>query len=90
MRETSREDALASTRLFFHTVAERRNTTEVPTTSTMSVSQTDTPPVSSVPVETEYTESESPNVGTFLPSGPPPRPTAMAICRPQTWVQQIL
>ena len=38
LRETSREDALATTRLFFNTVAERRNRTEVPTTSTVSVS----------------------------------------------------
>ena len=37
MRETSREDALAATRLFFNTVAERRSATEVPVMSTMSV-----------------------------------------------------
>ena len=43
-RENSREDALATTRLFFHTVTERRNINEVPTTSTVSVSQIDTPP----------------------------------------------
>ena len=42
-RETSREDALATTRLFFNTVAERRNITEVLTMSTVSVSQIDTP-----------------------------------------------
>ena len=64
MRETSREDALAATRLFFNTVAERRNTTEVPATSTMSVSQTDTPPVTSVPVETEHPEPETSSVET--------------------------
>ena len=86
-RETSREDALAATRLFFNTVAERRNTTEVLATSTMSVSQTDIPPVTSVPVETEHTEPETSNVETFLPSGSPPRPTATATCRFQTWVQ---
>ena len=89
MRETSREDALAATRLFFNTVAERRNATEVPVTSTMSVSQTDTPPVTSAPVETECPEPETSNVRTFLPSGLPPRPTATATCRPRTWVQQI-
>ena len=89
MRETSREDALAATRLFFNTVAERRNTTEVPTTSTMSVSQTETPPVTSVPVETERTELETSNVGTLLPNGSPPRPTATDTCRPRMWVQQI-
>ena len=87
MRETNREDALAATRLFFNTVAERRNTPEVLVMSTMSVSQTNTPPVTSVPVETEHTEPETSNVGTFLPSGLPPRPTATATCRPWTWVQ---
>ena len=88
-RETSREDALAATRLFFNTVAERGNATEVPVTSTMSVSQTDTPPVTSASVETERLEPETSNVRTNLPSGLPPRPTATATCRPQTWVQRI-
>ena len=53
-RETSREDALAATRCFFSAVTERRSATEVPVTTTVSVSQTDTPPVTSVPVETEH------------------------------------
>ena len=65
-RETSREDALAATRLFFNTVAERRNTAEELVMSTMSVSQADTPPVTSAPVETECPESETSNVRTFL------------------------
>ena len=52
-REASREDALVATRCFFHTEPERRSATEVPVTTTMSVSQVDTPPVTSVPVETE-------------------------------------
>ena len=42
-RETSRDDALATTRLFFNTVNERRNVPEVPVTSATSVSQIDTP-----------------------------------------------
>ena len=88
-RETSREDALAATRLFFNTVAERRNIPEVPVMSTAGVSQTDTPPVPSAPVETEPAEPETPSSRTFLPSGSPPRPTATATCRPQTWVQCI-
>ena len=88
-RESSREDALATTRLFFNTVAERRNMNEVPTTTTVSVSQIDTPPVSSAPVVTEPAELETPSPRTFLPSGSPPRPTATATCRPQTWVQHI-
>ena len=86
-RENSREDALASTRLFFNAVAERRNITEVPTTSTISVSQIDTPPISSVPVETEPAESETTSSRMHLPSGLLPRPTATATCRPRTWVQ---
>ena len=88
-RETSREDALAPTRLFFSTVAEGRSATEVPITSTVSVSQTDTPPVTSAPVETERPESETSPVRTFLPSGSPPRPTATATLMPRTWVQRI-
>ena len=58
-RESSREDALATTRLFFNTVAERRSINEVLTTTTVSVSQIDTPPVSSVPVVTEPAELAS-------------------------------
>ena len=88
-RETSREDALAATRLFFNTVTERRNIPEVPVMSTAGVSQTDTPPAPSDPVETEPTEPETPSSRTYLPSGSPPRPTATATCRPQTWVQHI-
>ena len=88
-RENSREDALAVTRLFFNTIAERRNMNEVPTTTTVSVSQIDTPPVSSVPVVTEPVEPETTSTRTFLPSGSPPRPTATATCRPRTWVQCI-
>ena len=88
-RETSREDALATTRCFFNTVAERRNITEVPTTSTVSVLQVTPPPVLSTPVETEPVESETQSARTFLPSGSPPRPTATTTCRPQTWVQCV-
>ena len=89
LRETSIEDALVTTRLFFNTVAERRNITEVPTTSTVSVSQIAAPSVSSAPVETEPAELETQSARTFLPSGSPPRPTATAPCRPRTWVQRI-
>ena len=89
LRETSREDALAATRLFFNTVAKRRNIPEVPVTSTAGVSQTDTPPALSAPVETEPAEPETSSSRTFLPSGSPPRHTATATCRPQTWVQCV-
>ena len=56
-RETSREDALAATRHFFNTVNEQRNIPEVPVTTATGVSQTDTPPVSHDPIETELAES---------------------------------
>ena len=89
LRETSREDALATTRLFLNTVAERRNITKVLTMSTVSVSQIDTPPAPSVPVDTEPSEPETTSSRMYLLSGSPPRPTATATCRPQTWVQCI-
>ena len=88
-RETSREDALAATRCFFSTVTERRSATEVPVTTAMSVSQTDTSPVTSAPVEIECPEPETSPVRTFLPSGSPHRPTATATLRPRTLVQRL-
>ena len=87
-REISREDALATTRCFFDTVTER-GATEVPVTTTASVSQTDTPPVTSVPVEAEHLEPETSPVRTFLPNGSPPRLTATATLRPKTLVQRL-
>ena len=89
-RETSREDALVATRSFFYTEPERRNATEVPvttTTTTVSVSQVDTPPVTSVPVVIEQPEPLP--IRTIPYSGTPPRPTATATLRPRTWVQRI-
>ena len=88
-RETSREDTLATTRCFFSTVPRRRSATEVPVTTTTSVSQTDTPPVNSAPVETECPEPETSHVRTFLPSGSPPRPIATATLRPRTLEQRL-
>ena len=85
-REASREDALAATRHFFHTVPERRSATEVPATTTMSVLQIDTPPVTSVPVETERPELSP--VRTIPYSGMPPRPTATVTLRPRTLEQR--
>ena len=85
-RETSREDALATTRCFFSNVTERRSATEVPATTTMSVLQTDTPPVTSIPVEIEHPEPSP--VRTFPPSGTPPRPIATATLRPRTLEQR--
>ena len=87
-RETSREDALAATRHFFHNVTERRSATEVPVTTTVSVSQIDTPPITSVPVETELLEPEPSPGRIFLPSGSPPRPTATATLRPRMLLQR--
>ena len=53
------------------------------------VSQIDTPPVSHDPIETEPAEPGTTSPRTYLPNGSPPRPTATATCRPQTWVQCI-
>ena len=88
-RETSREDALPATRLFFNTVNERRNVPEVPVSSTTGVSQIDTPHVLPDPIETESTEPGTTSSQVHLPNGSPPRPTATATCRPQTWVKCI-
>ena len=88
-RETSREDAIEATRCFFSAVTERRSANDIPATTTVSVSQTDTPPVTSVPVETEHQEPETLPERTFLPSGSPPRPTATATLRPRTLEQRM-
>ena len=85
--ETSREDALATTRCFFNTVTEGRSVTDVPVTMAVSVSQTDTPPVTSVPVATECLGPETLPIRTLLPSGSPPRPTATL--RPRMREQRI-
>ena len=53
------------------------------------MSQTDTPPVTFVTVETELLEPETSPVRTFLPSGSPPRPTATATLRPRMLVQRL-
>ena len=50
-REASREDALAATRHFFPCRIKGRSAAEIPTTTTISQPQTDTPPVASVPVK---------------------------------------
>ena len=55
-RETRRDDALATTRLFFNTMNKRRNVPEVPVTSATGVSQIDTPSVPLDPIETEPAE----------------------------------
>ena len=88
-RETSREDAIATTRCFFSAVTERRSATDIPVTTTVSVTQTDTPPVTSVPVETEHQEPETLPERTFLPSGLPPRPMATATLRPRMREQRM-
>ena len=87
--ETSRGDAIATTRCFFSAATERRSATDVPVTTTMSVTQTDTPPVTSVPMETEHHEPETLPERTFLPSGSSPRPTATPTLRPRMREQRI-
>ena len=88
-RETSREDAIAATRHIFSAVTERRSATDVPVTTTVSVTQTDTPPVPSVPVETEHQEPETSPERTFFPIGLPPRPMATATLRPRMLEQRM-
>ena len=88
-REASREDVLATTRLFFNAVSERRNIPEVPVMSTTGVSQINAPPVPPDPIETKPAESGTVSPQVYLPNGSPPRPMATATCRPQTWVQHI-
>ena len=56
--------------------------------SVSQVSQTDTPPVTSVPVETECPEPETSPERIILPSGSPPRPMATATLRPRTLEQR--
>ena len=58
----------------------------MPVTTTTSVSQTDTPPVTSIPVEIERPEPSL--VRTFPPSGTPPRPIATATLMPRTLEQR--
>ena len=85
-KASSREDALATTRCFFGNNTERRSATEVPVTTTMSVSQTDTPPTTSAP-EIECPEPSP--VRTFPSSGTPPRPIATATLRPRMLEQRL-
>ena len=87
-REASREDPIASTRHFF-AIVNRQNetTTELPAESIIDVSGGNTLPpnvlvVFSPPVVTETTEGETRSPRTFLPNGPPSRPTATTTCRP--------
>ena len=87
-RETSRENPLATTRRFFGNVPEGRSATEVPvTTTTVSVIQADTLPITSAPVVMEHPEPSLSTSRINLPSGTPPRPTVTATLRPRTLTQ---
>ena len=88
-RELSREDAIAATRCFFTTVDEQRNTAELPLETTTDASQMNVPTVSQALIETGPTEPRTTCPQTYLANGSPPRPTATATCRPQTWVQHV-
>ena len=85
-KASSREDALATTRHFFGNDTEVKSATAVPTTTTTGVSQTDTPPVMSVPVAIEHPEPSP--VRTFPSNGTPPRPIATATLRPRMLEQR--
>ena len=87
-KASSREDALATTRRFFGNNTEVKSATAVPVSTTMSVSQTDTPPTTSVPVAIEHPEPSP--VRTFPSNGTPPRPIATATIRPRTLEQRRL
>ena len=83
-KASSREDALATTRCFFGNNTEVKSATEVPVTTTMSVSQTDTTPTSAPVVA----HSELSPVRTIPSSGTPPRPIATATLRPRMLEQR--
>ena len=95
-REASREDVIALTHHFFAAVHERnRDTTaEEPTVTSADRNENDMAISSNIAItpdmhEAEATETETSSPRTFLPSGSPSRPTAMATCQPGTWVQCI-
>ena len=92
-REASREGAIASTRQFFAPVNEQNQVTlsELPVETSAVISEGNTinlniPLTSATPMVTEI-ETRSPR--TFVTNGSPSRPTATAICIPQTWVQCV-
>ena len=93
-RETSRENVIALTRQFFVSVNEQNQTvtSELPVEMSAVNTKGDTmdlniPVTSATP---KFTETETRNPKTFLPSGSPSRPTATATCRPRMWVQHVL
>ena len=95
-REASREDALASTQLFFAVVDKRnRNvstgrilgtSSEVCRGDDIDVPGASTSNVISTPVvpDVEPVGTSSPRV--ILPNGSPSGPTATGTCRPRTWM----
>ena len=78
-RETSREDAIATTRQFFTMISEHRNTTELSVVTATDALDMNIPSVSHNLIETETTEPGTTSPWTYLPNGSPPRPTATAI-----------
>ena len=95
-RETSREDAVASTHQFFAAVHERNRgaAAEEPIVTSSDRNENDVVIPSNIPItpdipEAEATETETRSLRTFLPSGSPSRPTATATCQPRTRVQCI-
>ena len=100
MREDSQEDALASARHFFAPGNGQDQAIsigppeEVPLTTTggttvetSTLTITSTVPTTSITTTAAGAKMGSPSP--FLPNGSPSRPTAIATCRPQTWVQRI-
>ena len=72
----------------------RDTAAEEPMVTTSDRNENDVAIPSSIPItpdipEAEATETETRSPRTFLTSGSPSRPTAMATCQPRTWVQHI-
>ena len=61
----------------------------MPVVTTTDASQMNVPTVSHALIETGPTEPGTTCPQTNLPNRSPPRPTATATCRPQTWVQCV-
>ena len=101
-KETSREEAIASTQQFF-AAADRRNasvTTGDPIASDEICERdvigvpdvpttmiTTTTTITPIALDVEPRGTSSPRIS--LPKGSPSQPTVTATCRPKTWMQQI-
>ena len=98
-RETSREDAIASTRQFFVSVSEQNRvtmtelpaetSTDIPGGNTINLNIPVTP-ATHIVMEAETIEAEARSSRTFLPNGSPSRPITTATCRQQVVCQNCM